>query len=67
MKTIATILIVSIFTTNYVYAQEIVDSSFDAGFLVSDEAFVDTATFGGPGGIQTFLESKGSVLAIPPF
>ncbi len=36
---------------------------FNPNVLVPDACFADTQTFGGPEGIQRFLESKGSVLA----
>ena len=44
-------------------AQEIIDPNFDPGFLIADEAFADTATFGSADGVQQFLQSKNSVLA----
>lgn len=44
-----------------VFAQ--IDPSFNANKLIDDAVFSDTQTFGGPEGIQKFLESKGSVLA----
>lgn len=40
-----------------------VDSGFNPSLLIDDKVFSDTKTFGGPEGIQNFLESKGSVLA----
>ncbi len=36
---------------------------FNPSLLIPDASFGDTATFGGPEGIQQFLESKNSVLA----
>lgn len=36
---------------------------FNPNLLIADTTFSDTKTFGGPEGIQHFLESKGSVLA----
>jgi hypothetical protein len=36
---------------------------FNPNIIIPDTAFGDTKTFGGPEGIQRFLESKGSVLA----
>jgi|GEM_PF-482912 len=36
---------------------------FNPNILVPDVVFSDTKTFGGPEGIQRFLESKGSILA----
>jgi hypothetical protein len=38
-------------------------SAFNPNDLISDTAFSDTQTFGGPDGIQKFLQAKGSVLA----
>ncbi|MEY4744995.1 MAG: hypothetical protein RL272_940 [Candidatus Parcubacteria bacterium] len=40
-----------------------VAANFNPNVLIPDAAFADTKTFGGPAGIQRFLESKGSVLA----
>lgn len=40
-----------------------ISPAFNPHQLIPDTAFVDTATFGGSAGIQTFLEQKGSVLA----
>lgn len=45
-----------------VLAQSI-DPGFDANKLIDDKVFSDTQTFGGPVGIQKFLEAKNSVLA----
>ncbi len=40
-----------------------VDPAFNPNQLITDTAFSDTQTFGGPAGIQKFLEAKGSPLA----
>lgn len=40
-----------------------VDAGFDPGKLIDDNVFSDIETFGGPEGVQKFLEIKGSVLA----
>lgn len=40
-----------------------VSDAFNPSILIPDAAFADTKTFGGPEGIQAFLESKNSVLA----
>ncbi len=40
-----------------------VDSAFNPEKLIDDKVFGDMETFGGPQGIQKFLEIKGSVLA----
>ncbi|MFH0927913.1 MAG: hypothetical protein V1821_00385 [bacterium] len=40
-----------------------VAAEFNPGLIVPDSVFADTQTFGGPEGIQQFLESKNSVLA----
>lgn len=40
-----------------------VDPNFNPSVLISDKSFIDTQTFGGPAGIQRFLESKKSRLA----
>lgn len=45
-----------------VFAQDI-DPAFNPNKLVEDKVFNDTQTFGGPEGIQKFLESKNSPLA----
>src|SRR5688572_26627095 len=37
--------------------------TFNPSLLVPDTTFSDTKTFGGPEGIQKFLESKHSILA----
>lgn len=44
-----------------VFAQ--VDPLFNPNKIIDDAIFADTQTFGGPAGIQSFLESKGSILA----
>ncbi|HTK05067.1 MAG TPA: hypothetical protein VL500_05760 [Candidatus Eisenbacteria bacterium] len=44
-------------------AQESLKPGFDPGTLIADDRFGDSQTFGGPDGIQRFLESKGSPLA----
>lgn len=40
-----------------------INPAFNANQLISDTAFSDTQTFGGPDGIQKFLDNKGSILA----
>lgn len=40
-----------------------VDPAFNPSKIIEDKIFVDTKTFGGPAGVQKFLESKGSILA----
>lgn len=40
-----------------------VDSNFNPNKLIEDSVFADTQTFGGPEGIQKFLESRNSILA----
>ncbi len=40
------------------------EPGFNPSKLIEDKVFSDTQTFGGPEGIQKFLESKNSVLAI---
>lgn len=40
-----------------------IDTSFDPNKLIEDKVFSDTKTFGGPEGVQKFLESKNSILA----
>ena len=40
-----------------------VDPSFNPNKLIDDKIFSDTKTFGGPEGVQKFLEAKNSVLA----
>ena len=39
------------------------DPAFNPNQIITDAAFADTQTFGGPAGIQKFLADKGSVLA----
>lgn len=61
-----TIIILTLFTflfqPVFVFAQDI-DPAFNPNLLIEDARFSDTQTFGGPDGIQKFLESKGSVLS----
>ncbi len=58
---VALILSSASFTTP-VFAQAAIDSAFNPGLLIPDEAFADVGTFGSAEGIQKFLELKGSVL-----
>lgn len=51
-----------VFQPQYIHAQGI-DPAFNSNILIEDHRFNDTQTFGGPEGIQKFLESKGSVLS----
>jgi hypothetical protein len=44
-------------------AQDPIDPAFNAGLLISDDAFSDVGTFGSAAGIQQFLQLKGSILA----
>ncbi|MEO8065984.1 MAG: hypothetical protein ABI643_04005 [Candidatus Doudnabacteria bacterium] len=44
-------------------AQGPIDSAFNPGLIIPDDAFSDVGTFGSSAGIQKFLELKGSVLA----
>ncbi len=46
-----------------VNAADKIQSGFNANKLIDDRTFKDTSTFSGPEGIQSFLESKGSILA----
>lgn len=57
------IFLIFFLTTMAVAPFAVSAGGFDPNLLISDERFVDTGTFGGPEGIQKFLESKGSVLA----
>ncbi|MFA7286714.1 MAG: hypothetical protein WC052_03595 [Patescibacteria group bacterium] len=63
-KIISSLLVACIFLLQLqpALAQEVYPE-FSANILIPDAAFTDTSTFGGPEGIQHFLESKGSVLA----
>ncbi len=45
------------------FAQEDINPSFNPSKLIDDKVFSDTQTFGGPDGIQKFLETKNSILA----
>jgi hypothetical protein len=54
-------IIVLLVTPLSVFAQ--VDPGFNPNNLIEDKVFSDTQTFGGPEGIQRFLETKDSVLA----
>lgn len=56
------VLLCSAFVPQVSFAQAI-DPSFDPNKLIEDKVFADTKTFGGPEGIQKFLESKNSILA----
>src|SRR3989344_9392700 len=40
-----------------------VDPNFNPNKLIEDAVFADIQTFGGPEGIQKFLESRNSILA----
>ncbi len=53
---------VNLFTVT-VYAQNQIDSAFNPGLLIPDEAFSDVGTFGSAAGIQKFLELRNSPLA----
>ncbi len=53
----------ALFNAGVVHAQESIMPGFDPNKLIEDRVFSDTQTFGGPEGIQTFLQSKNSVLA----
>lgn len=53
----------AMFNASMVAAQEAVLPGFDPNKLIDDKVFSDTRTFGGPEGIQKFLESKNSILA----
>jgi hypothetical protein len=63
-KFLVILLMVSTFfgSSNMVFAQEVLPG-FNPSKIVEDKVFADTKTFGGPEGIQKFLESKGSILA----
>lgn len=50
------------FVPQHIFAQS-VDPNFNPNKLIEDKVFSDTQTFGGPEGIQRFLEIKNSVLA----
>ena len=57
-------LIVCFFGIIPIYAQiQTVNTAFNPNKLIEDKVFIDTQTFGGPHGIQSFLEKKNSVLA----
>src|SRR5688500_15923186 len=47
----------------FALAQESIKPGFDPGMLIQDDRFGDSQTFGGPEGVQRFLESKRSPLA----
>ncbi len=40
-----------------------IETGFDPNKIIDDKIFSDTQTFGGPEGVQKFLEVKGSILA----
>ncbi len=40
-----------------------IDPNFNPNKLIEDNIFSDTQTFGGPEGVQKFLESRNSILA----
>ena len=44
-------------------AQGDIDPGFNSSKIIDDKVFSDTQTFGGPAGIQKFLETKNSILA----
>ena len=60
LKKVVSLLILLTFPLQ-VLAQ--VDSGFNPNKLIDDKVFADIQTFGGPEGIQKFLEAKNSVLA----
>lgn len=52
-----------LFNSNFVNAQESINSNFDPNRLIDDRVFTDTSTFSSASKIQSFLEDKGSPLA----
>jgi len=60
-KSLAALLIV--FLMPFTALAQAVDPGFNPSKLIEDSIFSDTQTFGGPAGIQKFLESKNSPLA----
>ncbi len=64
IKKILLVLLSLIFVATPTLAQTgLVDPSFNPNKLIEDKTFSDTKTFGGPIGVQKFLETKQSVLA----
>ncbi len=61
-KTLALFSTIFLLLPMMTLAQDVLPG-FNANILLPDAAFNDTKTFGGPEGIQRFLETKGSVLA----
>jgi hypothetical protein len=65
-KILAAVLIIFVFFPFAAFAQVpggFVDPAFNPNLIIPDSAFNDTQTFGGPVGIQEFLQTKGSILA----
>lgn len=52
-----------LFNASPVFALELVQSGFKPNKLIDDKVFSNTKTFSSAAGIQSFLESKGSLLA----
>lgn len=64
LKKITIYLTIFVLGTVNVFAQGMpVSPDFNPNILIQDKVFTDIQTFGGPAGIQKFLESKGSILA----
>jgi hypothetical protein len=55
------IFLLSLTFSSLVYAQ--VNPGFDPNRLIEDKVFSDIQTFGGPEGVQRFLEVKQSILS----
>ncbi len=58
------ILLTGLVKPSFVFAQDTaIDPAFNPNKLIEDNVFADTQTFGGPAGVQKFLEVQGSILA----
>ena len=62
-KIFQTVIVATLFFSLVMPSLAQVDVNFNPNKLIDDAVFSDTQTFGGPTGIQIFLESKNSPLA----
>jgi len=62
-KAVIPLLIANLLLQPLASLAQTVRSGFNPNVLIQDASFYDMKTFGGPEGIQRFLESKGSILA----
>ncbi len=63
LKTVLLLVLVSLVVDTAFAQATLIKPDFNPNLLITDKVFTDKETFGGPAGIQKFLESKNSVLA----